>query len=141
MDIPNSHAEARAAITTYLMSGAAAALPEAARKDMIRASQEASWVTGYDITVESLWAVRDRLDAAGKTLLGALAGFMAAPGNDFMEKGRSGRGVAMQRAMQRELGEPAPPGMPWPEPGEDPETAPGYAPAAQQQIPGDPDLG
>lgn len=136
MDIPASHAEMREAITTYLMSGAVAGLPEATGRAMIRASQEASWVIGYDITVESLWAVREQLDAAGKTLLGALAGFMAAPGNDFMEKGRSGRGTAMRYAMQRDLGEPAPEGRSWPEPSEDPEIAPGYGPVAAHVLPG-----
>lgn len=135
MDIPTSHAAMREAITAYLITGAVAVLPEATRQEIIRASREASWVVGYDITVESLWAVRDDLDAAGKALLGAIAGFMAAPGNDFMGKGRSGRGLAMQRAMQRDLGETAPIDLPWPDPGEDPETEPGFGPAVDTEEP------
>ncbi len=135
MDVPTSHGAMREAITAYLITGAVAALPEATRAELIRASKEASWVVGYEITVEALWAARDGLDRAGMELLGALAGFMAAPEHDFMEKGRSGRGVAMQRAMQRDLGEAAPLDLPWPDPDEDPETAPGFGPAVDTEEP------
>lgn len=138
MDIPISHAEMRQEIMRYMITGAASALPDTTQQDLVKANLESSWVVSYAITVEALWAVRDLLDAAGMTLLGKLAGFMALPENDFMEMGRSGRGAAMRVAMQRDLGEPAN-GSPWPDPSHDPDAAPQYRPAPEPgEIPDQP---
>lgn len=138
MDIPISHAEMRQEIMRYMITGAASVLPDTTQRELVKANLESSWVVSYAITVEALWAVRDLLDAAGMTLLGKLAGFMALPENDFMEMGRSGRGAAMRVAMQRDLGEPAN-GSPWPDRSHDPDVAPQYRPAPEPgEIPDQP---
>ena len=123
MEIPDTHAGMQREITNYLI-GNARDLPETVLSRLVEAQAQMSPVPICVHTLEILYAARDDLDDDGRRLVVKLAGFIGASGfHSDVYATADARGRGIQLAMMRELGEPAPVGVEYPEAEADPEPA------------------
>lgn len=105
----------------FVTSPAFAALPGELRERILEeAPNVGSPVVHFAALTELLYAERANLPLEGKRL-GAQVAFLCRV-HGFHGLG-SGRGWAIQQAMQRDAGDPPPDGHAWPDPAADPDAA------------------
>lgn len=122
-DLPGIAAELQRFLITH-----AAALPEAARENLITFGGHPSPVDRIVKSAEALYAVRDELPEAALDMAAQLAQFAALNGWHEM----SARGMAIAAALQRQAGHEPPGGTSWPDPADDPEPSSEFIPPAPE---------
>jgi hypothetical protein len=123
MDFLTDISAARGATIAFVAEHAAE-LPEGIKGRLIEVASSVSPVDQICNVVELLYARHSEIGEAGRVLLGRMAAF--ADDNGWHEL-RNGRGRAITLAMMRELGEPEPLGMSFPDPADDPAPSPRFA--------------
>jgi hypothetical protein len=134
MDIPSSITDMDKELADFRIENSVHLAP-AVREALADAGSKPSPVDRFVSCMETLYAARDDLNDAGKTIVAQLASFCAMhgwPGGDT-------RPNLIQQAMRRELGEKAPGAMKWPKRDDDPEATVQFGtvePAAPQESDG-----
>lgn len=117
MDFPQDITSANGIIQGYLITSGAA-LPDFTRQRLIEATAAPSPVDRIVNTAEILFASKDSLDNPAREVCAKLAFF--ATTNSWHGLTTDNRGGRIVQAMQRDMGEEAPEGMPWPDAETDP---------------------
>lgn len=130
MDLPDNIPALKTAIVGFLAAHAGA-LPEPIREEMMAATGEISVVPMFTRSAEAAYAAvktegEGALTGAARTAAAILAGQLANfVGSTFGTLSEGGRGLAIYRAMRRELGETTTPAV-----ANDPAVAEKFAPPA-----------